>query len=495
MKKLLLLLLAATAVLCGVLVFNAIMLKPSGIEFPGTIECSVNNSAIIRFAEAIRIPTISYDDTALFDSVPFIRLAKLLTLHYPLMNTIPEKEVVNSYGLLYRWKGKEDIALRAAGQSEGMVKKPVLLLAHTDVVPVEEETISQWTHLPFSGNIDDSSIYGRGSLDDKVSVMAICEAVEKLLAEGFVPEQTIYIAFGFDEEIGGKRGAQQIAKLLNERGVKVEFTLDEGMAVTERVVPGIEKDVALIGIAEKGYLSLELSVNVEGGHSSMPEKETAIGLLSEALVKIQHYPFPPKIIPPVKQMLLAIGAEMSFAKRIIFSNLWLFEPLIISEFEKSPSANASVRSISVPTVLRSGIKENLIPAEGKALLNIRILPGELSEDVIAYIKSVISDERISIRPLGWSNEASAVSGTESGGYTAIARSIKNVFPDAVVAPSLVIGGTDSRHYRGISENIYRFLPVRVNKEDLKRIHGINERISIENYKECIRFYYILVKNL
>ena len=467
----------------AIIIFNAVRFNPRPSEISAVEKLTVEKKSIENFSKAIQFETVSHDEEEIFDTSQIAGFIRFLNESYPLMNSLFEKEMVNKYGLLYKWNGKNPSL------------PPIILMAHMDVVPVEEESRKQWTEAPFSGKEKDGFIYGRGTLDDKSGVIGICEAVEKLLSEHFIPEKTIYIAFGFDEEIGGHNGAAKIAEHLKLKNIKAEFVLDEGMSVTDGIIPGLEKPVALIGIAEKGYLSLELSVNFPGGHSSMPERENAITIVSNAILKLQHNPFPARISEPTELFLKTIGAEMSFAKKLVFANMWLFKKMVMNQFEKTASGNATLRTTISPTIFKSGIKENLIPSEAKAVINFRILSGETSNDVSTYVSKTINDERIKIKSTGIVNEPSLISSVESGGYKAIEKTIREIFPDAIVSPSLVLGATDSKHFVNVAENIYRFLPVRLKAEDLKRIHGINERIETENFKDCVRFYYQLVQNI
>lgn len=266
------------------------------------------------------------------------------------------------------------------------------------------------------------------------------------------------------------------------------------MSLTQDIVPGLEAPVALIGIAEKGYVSYELSIQYPGGHSSMPEADNAITLLSKALLKIHQHPFPARITEPTKHFLNGIGSGLPWYKKMIFANQWLFSRLISRELEKTSTGNACLRTTISPTIFKSGVKENLVPTEAKAIINFRILPGETSESVGTYIKEILMDSLIKIKSTGIINEPSPVSDVHSSAYQNIEKSILQVFPGAMVFPSLVLGATDSKHYVNISKDVYRFLPVNLGPEDLQRVHGINERIATRDFTKCIEFYYSLVKN-
>jgi len=435
-----------------------------------------------NLALAIRIPTISYEeaDAALMDTSAFKDFYHLLEEMYPRVHQSLQVETVNDLSLVYEWAGSNPD------------KQPVLLLAHMDVVPVEDS--ESWTHPPFAGEIDNGFVWGRGTLDDKGSIVAIMEAAERLLEEGFIPERSVYFAFGHDEEIGGRDGAAEIAKRFKERGIQFEYSLDEGGTVADGIVPGMDSPVALIGIAEKGYLSLELSVRTTGGHSSMPPDLNSIVIISSAVKRLQANPFPARISEAVEAFLDRIGPEQSFVNRLVIANRWLFEPLIIRQYSQTPPGNATIRTTTAPTIIRAGVKDNVIPEEASVIVNFRLLPGITKEEVIEHVRHVVDDERIQISQFGPYTPASPVSSYESDGFNRIRNLARDHFESIAVAPYLVIAGTDSRHYTEVADNNYRFLPMRLDSDDLDRIHGTDERISIDNLRTMISFYYYFLKD-
>ncbi|MCF8295859.1 MAG: M20 family peptidase [Bacteroidales bacterium] len=433
-----------------------------------------------RLSRAIQIQTVSFEDSALIDTAAFLAFHEHIRQSFPLVMQHLHLEVINSYSLLFHWQGK-DASLN-----------PAILLAHMDVVPVD--TINEtWDFPPFAGLIRDGFICGRGSLDDKLSVMGMLEAVELLLSEGFQPQHDWYFAFGHDEELTGRQGAVQLKSYLQQKGVKASFILDEGLVVTNGMVPGITAPVALIGISEKGYLTLKLEVSLPGGHSSMPEPENALTVLAKAITAIQAKPFRPEISEPVESFISYVGPEAPFVLKLAFANRWLFESMILSTYQKSAAGSALVQSTIAPTILKAGVKENVIPSYATAAVNLRLLPGLSIEEVLNHFTEVIADERVKIIVIGAPKEASPVASVETEAFAAIHTSIREVFPDAKVAPSLVLATTDSRHYTELSDNIYKFLPVSIDSEDISGIHGKNEKISLENYASCISFYYQLMK--
>jgi carboxypeptidase PM20D1 len=332
-------------------------------------------------------------------------------------------------------------------------------------------------------------------MDDKQNLLAIMEAVELLLGQGFQPQRTIYLAFGEDEEVGGGNGAAKIAELLHERKVELEYVLDEGLAVTDGIFPDVSRPVALVGVAEKGFVSVELSAEAESGHSSMPPRQTAIGVLSAAINRIEERQMPASIDGATRQMLETIGPEMSFGKRLVVANLWLFKPLLERQLSASPSTNASIRTTTAATIIEGGVKENVLPSSARAVVNSRILPGDRIELVISHLREVVDNPRVKVNRFGViASEPSPVSNTNASGFRTVQRTIRQLFPDVLVVPALTLVMTDSRHYVKLTESIYRFSPMRVRAEDLERIHGVNERISIKDYAGCVRFYHQLIRN-
>jgi carboxypeptidase PM20D1 len=322
--------------------------------------------------------------------------------------------------------------------------------------------------------------------------MAILEAVESLAAAGFKPRRTLYLVFGHDEENGGEEGAKAIASLFEQRGIRPEFVLDEGLLIAEGIMPGLDHPVALIGIAEKGSATLRLTAEAPGGHSSMPGSRTAIGSLAAALERLERTPFPAAVDGVAAKMFHALAPEMHGLNRVALSNMWLFEPLVRWQLVRGPSTNALLRTTTAITVVRGGNKENVLPGAAEALVNFRLLPGETVGGVVAHVRGAINDEKIRIDVLPQSSEASLVASDTSVAYQWITRTVRELFPDVVVAPGLMIGGTDSRHMVRLADNVYRFSPVRARAEDLARFHGTDERISIANYAQLITFYRMLI---
>jgi carboxypeptidase PM20D1 len=472
----------AILLLVGVLLVRTFTYKSKQVNVKAVAHAHIDEEALTHLSEAIQFKTVSSGETGGFDSTAFSLFIAYLTKTYPRADSVLHKQRINGFSLLYTWKGKNPNL------------KPIILIGHMDVVPALADSGEQWTNPAFSGAIKDGAVWGRGSLDDKISVIGILEAVEMLLKEGFAPERTTYLAFGHDEEIGGHNGAQKIAAYLLEHQVKAEFLLDEGLVITSGIVPGIEKNVALIGTSEKGYATFELSVAAEGGHSSMPAKETPIGILSAAVSALEKHPMKSKLSVPVQQFLDYVGPEMPFFSKIAFANRWLFAPLVIKKYENSNAGRAIVRTTTAPTIFRSGTKDNVLPGFATATINFRILPGETVEMVKQHIQKTIKDERVAIKAVGNIAEPSPVSEINNEGFKCLEKSIRQIFPNTLTAPSLVIAGTDARHYTAVAENQYRFVPLVAGPDDLTRIHGVNEKMSCPNFMNCICFYRQLILN-
>ena len=485
MKKFLLSSGALLVVLLSVVGFNTLRFTSKQAPPAARAAAVLDEHALAeRFAGALRFATISTQDSAQSDTTAFTGLQRYLQHIFPQAHAFLSREVINSYALLFKWQGA-DTSL-----------KPILLASHLDVVPIEAATAAQWTHPPFAGVIAGGFIWGRGTLDDKAGVLGILEAVEALLVAGMQPQRTIYLAFGHDEEISGRKGAAQIAQLLQRRGVKLEYVLDEGGAIVSGVTPGLAAPVAFVGIAEKGYVSLELQVASAGGHSSMPPAQTAIGVLSSAIQRLESNPMPASLAGPTARMFEYLGPEMSFGMRAVFANLWLFQPLLERQLAAAPTTNAAIRTTTAATMFSAGVKENVLPSMARAVVNFRIRPGDSIAQVLMHTRATINDDRVQVQVLDRTagGEPSSVSEIDTPSFQMLQRTIRQVFPETVVAPNLVLGATDARYYAPLSRNVYRFLPIMLAAEDLKRAHGLNERISVENYARIVDFYVHLIKN-
>ena len=436
-----------------------------------------------RLAGALKFKTISYQDSTQFEAREFDGFQRYLRASFPRVHATLKLERVNGFGLLYQWVGSDT----------GLA--PAVLLAHQDVVPVEPGTEGKWTEPPFGGAIAGGYIWGRGALDDKGSLVAILEAVEHLISTGARPRRTVYLAFGYDEEVGGRRGAAHIADLLASRHVHPEFVLDEGGALATGLIPGVAAPVALVGIAEKGYVTVELTAQAEGGHSSMPPNETAVGMLAAGITRLEHDQMPRAIRGPTADMFDFLGPEMPFGPRLVMSNRWLLGGVLAAGFGATPQGNAMLRTTTAPTVLQAGVKENVLPSTARALVNFRILPGDSAGSVLEHVRRAVDDPRITVRALQETvSDPSGVTSVDGEPFQLLARTIRQVIPGAVVTPWLVVGATDSRHYSGLTPNVLRFVGAPIGPDDLRRVHGTDERVSVEGYVNSVRIYIQLLKN-
>jgi carboxypeptidase PM20D1 len=446
-------------------------------------EVAVPKDAAQRLAGSLRFPTISYEDSAAFDGEAFRALHDYLEAAFPAVHLQLRREHVQGHSLLYTWHGT-DASL-----------KPIVLVGHLDVVPVEPGTENKWQEHPFEGRIKDGFIWGRGAIDNKSTVVGALEAAEMLLNEGFRPARTVYLAFGHDEEVGGTQGARAIAALLKRRGIAPEMVLDEGGVIGVGILPDISAPTALVGIAEKGFVSVELSIRDAGGHSSLPPPHTTIGILSTAIARLEKNPMTGRLGGPTRQLFDRVGPQFPFLKRMVFANLWLTRPLVIRKLEGSRNTNAMVRTTTAVTMFQAGTKDNVLPSHARAVINFRILQGDNVEGVVEHVRQVINNKRITVRAVGhFSAEPSAVSSTDSQPFRMLGDTIRSIIPDAIVAPYLVVVVTDARHYSELSRNIFRFLPLRLSPQDLARMHGTDERIGIRDYERAIRFYRQLILN-
>ena len=433
-----------------------------------------------HLAGALRFPTISVVDKNVSGYIPFLDQQRYLEQTYPLVHSRLPRRRIMDYALLYTWSGS-DTSL-----------DPVVLMAHQDVVPVEEEALSEWEHPPFDGVVADEFIWGRGALDIKSQMIAILDAVEHLLADGFKPERTVYLAFGHDEEIGG-HGAKEITNFLNDQGIHPAAVLDEGGSLIEGVLPGITEPVGLIGIAEKGFMTLRLTVEATPGHSSTPPRETAIGILAKALAFVEAAPQPTNLAP-AQMLFRGLGPVLPFSMQFALANLWLFRGVVRKNLEKSPPTYAMIHTTSAPTIINAGVKENVLPSRATALVNFRLMPGDTIATVCERVRKIIDDERVKFEPLpGFVSEPSSFSSVDSLPYQTLTRTIREMFDGVVVAPMLVLGGTDGRNYHPICDNVYRFSPMILNNEDRKRVHGNNERIGVDAMALMVQFFARLIQ--
>ncbi|WP_227983276.1 M20/M25/M40 family metallo-hydrolase [Nocardia spumae] len=429
----------------------------------------IDDATAERLAQALRCVTVSRDD-AEADVAEFDRLADHLEACFPLVHARLELERFG-HSRLYRWAGSEP-------------GTAALLLAHQDVVPVDDE--QRWTHPPFAGVVDDDFIWGRGAIDDKSRMMAILEAAESLLAQGHRPRRAIYLAFGHDEEVFGHTGAGRMAARLRELRVRADVLLDEGGVITQGVADGATAPVASIMLGEKGWATVRLLTVAPGGHSSMPGRETAVGRIARAVARIQDQPMPLRMTPVIADMLARMRPAMAEPRRSALRLLPVASGLVTRLMAARAQTEALVRTTTAPTVIRGGVKENVLPQHAEALVNFRILPGDSVREVLAHCRRVVADSQVTIELLGAASEPSHITGPGPA-FDTIAGITRALVPEAVVTTGIVPGATDSRHYDGLAATRCNFAPIMVDAADLERIHGTDERLSRANYARLIEF--------
>ncbi len=426
-----------------------------------------------HLAAAVRCQTVPLDDTGTPDPEAFRQLHQMLAETYPLVHQKLRREVVSGYSLLYIWQGsRADL-------------EPVMLMAHQDVVSADP---AGWTHPPFEGKIVDGFIWGRGTLDIKNQLIGIMEAAEALLQEGYRPERTILFGLGHDEETGGVNGCKVMGQLLKDRGIHLAGIVDEGGGISAGLAAGVRGPVGLIGVSEKGYLTVEFTVHGQPGHSSTPPPQTAIGILARALARLEANPMPTHV-RRLRPMYHGIGIAAPIYIQVAFANVWLFGPLLKRWLTRNPEMNASIRTTTALTIVQGGVEDNTVPSEARAIVNFRLLPGDTIADVLWHAKKVIKDERVHITPVeGKFNEALPVSPAKGPAYDSLKTVIRQVFDNPPVAPFIMLGGTDCQHFVAVCDTIYRFTSVVMDESFRGLEHGIDERIPVEAMGKMVKFY-------
>jgi carboxypeptidase PM20D1 len=484
-KRFLLALVGLVVLLAAAVVGNTLRQGSRQLDVPAAPPLAIDEKALAdKLAALVRLRTMSMPDDPQANAGEFRKLHAELAARFPLVHARLQKEMLGDFGLLYTWKGTDTNA------------KPIALMAHHDVVPIAPGTESQWQVPPFDGVVKDGYVWGRGTWDDKGNLVAQLEAVERLLADGFQPRQTVYIVSGADEELGGERGAAKAVALLKQRGVRLDFVIDEGLVLTEGVVPGLSKPAALIGVAEKGYITVQITAKAPPGHGSMPPAtgNSAIARLAGALQRLDQDQFKPELKGVARELFGVLAPEMGFGQRLVLSNLWLFGPLVESQLAKAPSTNAMLRTTTALTMVNAGNKFNVIPGQAQAVIDFRILPGDTREKVLQHVRDRVGPD-VDVQALGSSTDPTPITPIDTAAYRTLERTLRSVFPDTLVAPALYVAGSDSQHFVPIADSIFRFSPVRAKPVDLPRLHGTNERISTANLAELVRFYHQLLRNM
>ncbi len=448
--------------------------KPTAV--PKKIEFD-RDTAAENLRELVRCKTVSYYDKELEDDAEFEKLIALLPKLYPSVNKVCEFKQLPDRALLFRWKGKNS-------------DTAAVMMAHYDVVPAQEEL---WDKPPFEAILEDGVIWGRGTLDTKVTMNAVLSAADHLIAGGFVPEEDIYFAFSGGEEVNGQ-GAINIVDYFEENNIKISFVVDEGGGVVENVFPGVKAPCGLIGIAEKGLMNVQYTAKSGSGHASAPKPDTPFERLSSACLNIIHYPFKSHLTAPVAEMFDTLGRHSNFLYRMIFANLWLFYPVLDAICTKSGGElNALMRTTVAFTKASGSTAPNVIPPEATFVSNIRINPYDTTDSVLDYLRKTVDDKNIEITMLEGTNP-SRISKTECGEWNKVATAVADTWQGSIVSPYLMVQCSDSRHYGRISDKVYRFSAMDLTNEERATIHGNNERIRIDALGRAVEFYIRLMKN-
>lgn len=464
--------LAVIAVFIAVILVRTLTFTPKAETKPEIIDWEFDgDKAVDHLAQMIRCKTVSYDDTSLEDNAEFDKFKALLREFYPNVFEKCEYEEVGRRGIFLKLKGKGN------GQ-------PSVFMAHYDVVPVMEEL---WERDAFCGEVIDGELWGRGALDTKVTLCGSLEAAETLLAKGFVPENDIILAYCGDEETSGS-SAEAATKLLAERGIVPAFVLDEGGAVVENVFPGVKEQCAVIGIAEKGLMNIDLTIRGNGGHAATPPPKSNIGHLADAVAAIEKNPFPRELTKPIAEMFDTLGRRSTFLYKMIFANLWCFMPVLDMICKKSGGdLNAMMRTTVAFTKMEGSDAYNVMPPEAKVGANLRLMGSMTTGKAVEYLNKVVNNKNIEIT-ISQGMDPSPCSVTDTAGWQHLKDAVSQTWPGAVVSPYLMLQCSDCRHYSRISPNCYRFSAMHLTSEERARIHGNNERVPVEKVKDTVRFY-------
>ena len=456
----------------AVVLIRTAAFKPRKAPEAGRFDIDVDvDTVAAHLAEMIRCKTVSSLELERIDRAQFERFIALLPEFYPNVYKACEFERMAQWGLLLRWPGRE------AGA-------PTMFMAHYDVVPVDE---SEWSHPPFAAELVDGVMYGRGTLDTKNTLCATLEAAELMIKQGFTPRHDILFAFGGDEECGGTI-ARHMADTLHDRNMDPAMVIDEGGAVVSGVFPGVKRPAALIGISEKGYLDVELSTDIPGGHSSTPPAHTGLGELARAAVNIEGSPFPRSLTPPVAGLFGTLGRYSTFAYRLIFANLWCFLPVLDAICKKGGGEmNAMIRTTTALTQAEGSGAPNVMPGSPTMVFNLRTMPGSTNDQALARLKKLTAKLNIKFRVMD-NIPPSAISEYSGEPWERISSAVRQTYPEAIVSPFLMLGGTDSKSYAPYCKHVFRFTGAELTGEERSTIHAFDEHIPVKKLESMVKFY-------
>jgi len=465
----------------GVVVVRTLLHSPIPFSDITPADTILDENKLARhLSEAITFETVSFQTMDQKKPEEFTKFIAWVKNTYPELNRDLELKMLNET-MLYKWQGTDSTL------------QPVLLTGHYDVVPVIPGSESMWVHPPFSGSIVDGVIWGRGALDDKSGVIGILEAVTYLISQGHTPTRTVYLSLGHDEEIGGTNGAGEVARFLRESDVQLAWSLDEGSFVLNGIFPGLETMVAAINVAEKGSVTLDITATAAGGHSSMPPKDNAVGMLAKAIVALEENPLPGGLEGISAEMFHEISRYLPFGMKMLFANQWLFGSLIDQQLSQVATTNAMLRTTTAPTMLSGSIKTNVLPIEAVATVNFRIHPRDTPDSIKAHVERVSGGKNITVSSRG-GRGASEVSDWNAEGFQLISKSVREVYGEVAVTPGLMVAASDSRHYGKVADNAYRFNPFVVGQEDIAGFHGTNENMKVAAFAEGVRSYIQIIRH-
>ena len=442
----------------------------------GEIENFDKDAAINALATLVRCKTVSNVDHSLEDDTEFEKLIASLPSLYPRVFDVCSVQTLPDRALLFRWPGKKQA-------------DPTVLMAHYDVVPVDE---SKWDKPPFAAIIEDGVMWGRGTLDTKVTMNGVLSAANHLIAKGFRPENDIFFAFSGGEEVNGK-GAVNIVNYFETHDIHPALVVDEGGAVVQNVFPGVKEPCGLIGIAEKGMMNVEYKTLSGGGHASSPPPNTPVDTLAKAILRVKEHPFQMHLTKPAAEMFDTLGRHSSFALKILFANLWCFKPVLDLYCKLcGGEINALVRTTTAFTMMEGSTARNVIPPEASIVSNMRLNPADSVASALAYLRKTVANGKVEVNILE-SFEPSPISETGCSAWDKVASAVANTWEGCIVSPYLMVQCSDSRHYGKISNHVYRFSAADLTAEERKTIHGNNERIRLETVCKAVEFYIRLMK--
>lgn len=469
-------------IFAGMLAFAAVLLVRTVLFVPPEIKKTADtqyavdaDKAAARLSQLIQKRTVSSRNESEVDLGQFDAFIELLPVLYPDVHRTVTREFVNGYAIVYRWKGRQP-------------QEPIVLMSHYDVVAAASDG---WKYPPFDGVIADGIIWGRGSIDTKVTLASILESAESLIKSGFVPDHDIYFSFTHNEELGGD-GTPAIVKLFEQRGLTPGLVLDEGGAVVEHMFPGVSKPVAMVGVSEKGIIDLEFIVKSTGGHAATPPLKATTGKLARAIVRLEENPFASRFPRPTIEMLKTLGRHTPFGFRILFANLWLFKPLLLVAFTRhGGETNAICRTTIAMTMLQGSHAVNVMPSEVRSAASVRVAVGETIDATIQHIRRIIHDPSVELHTV-FCREPSPVSDTKGEAYSRLSKAINETYPSAVVSPYIMLGGSDACHFAKISKNVFRFSPLELSKEERDSMHSVNESLPVAKLVKAVEFYLRLI---